>query len=751
MQKIMEAAQRGEMGKLQEMMGQMVAGMPGPIASAMASPSPIIKVIDVNAGREVRTLTGPATFSASANPMIALSADGRTIATTAGGHTIKVNDLATGADLFAIAPDRGFRIDCMAFSPDGRTLAASMMETKAGVDLTSPLNNINVAGVIGFTVRLWDVSNAAAGARELRTLSGHTSSVTVIAFSSDGRTIATGSFDSTVKLWEAATGRELKTLAGHTLTINALGFSPDGKFIVSGSEDGGSKLWDSQTGELLATLVATNKGADWLVITPDGLFDGTPAAWSQILWRFSPNIFDVAPVEIFFNEFFYPGLLTEIYSGRRPRAAQDVSEKDRRQPVISISRADGQPATASVATRVLKVRIDVAEPATRNSGGEPSGARDVRLFRNGTLVKSWRGDALQGQKQATLETTLPIVAGENRLTAYAFNRDNVKSADAVLTVTGAQELRRKGAAYVLAFGVNRYANEQYNLKYAVADATAFADQVRSDQLKLQNYERVEVISLMDKEATKENILLALKRLSSKVELPANAPPVLSKIQPAQPEDAVIIYFAGHGTAQGSRFYLVPHDLGYEGARAAIDKKAVETILAHSISDLEIEAAIEGLDAEQMLMVIDACNSGQALEAEEKRRGPMNSKGLAQLAYEKGMYILTAAQSYQAALEAAQLGHGYLTYALIEEGLKNGAADKDSKDGQILAREWFNYATERVPQMQEKEMRARLLLQTDIAFVEGEEKIKDPGKRSAQRPRVFYRREMEARPMIVAKP
>jgi hypothetical protein len=48
-------------------------------------------------------------------------------------------------------------------------------------------------------------------------------------------------------------------------------------------------------------------------------------------------------------------------------------------------------------------------------------------------------------------------------------------------------------------------------------------------------------------------------------------------------------------------------------------------------------------------------------------------------------------------------------------------------------------------------RARLLLQTDVAFVEGEEKIKDPGKRSVQRPRAFYRREMEARPMIVAKP
>jgi hypothetical protein len=57
---------------------------------------------------------------------------------------------------------------------------------------------------------------------------------------------------------------------------------------------------------------------------------------------------------------------------------------------------------------------------------------------------------------------------------------------------------------------------------------------------------------------------------------------------------------------------------------------------------------------------------------------MNSKGLAQLAYEKGMYILTAAQSYQAALEDSKLGHGYLTYELGEEGLKSPSADTAPK-------------------------------------------------------------------------
>jgi uncharacterized caspase-like protein len=103
----------------------------------------------------------------------------------------------------------------------------------------------------------------------------------------------------------------------------------------------------------------------------------------------------------------------------------------------------------------------------------------------------------------------------------------------------------------------------------------------------------------------------------------------------------------------------------QGQPGNLNEQGAQTILQHSISDQEIEEALEEVDAGQALLVIDACNSGQALEAEEKRCGPMNSKGLAQLAYEKGMNILTASQSYQAALEASQLGHGYLTYALVE--------------------------------------------------------------------------------------
>jgi hypothetical protein len=384
---------------------------------------------------------------------------------------------------------------------------------------------------------------------------------------------------------------------------------------------------------------------------------------------------------------------------------------------LKLTLADTQPNT-TLTTRNVTVNVDVSEA--------PAGAQDVRLFRNGALVKVWRGDVLKGKGSATLKSTIPIIAGENHLTAYAFNRDNIKSSDATLTITGAESLKRRGVAYLLAAGVNEYANSQYNLKYAVSDARAFAEELKRQQAKLNQYERIEVTSLTDKDATKANILKSLTELSSKI----------------QPEDAVIIYFAGHGTAQGNRFYLIPHDLGYSGSRTQLDAASLQSILSHSISDEELEKAVEGIDAGQMLLVIDACNSGQALEAEEKRRGPMNSKGLAQLAYEKGMYILTAAQSYQAALEASKLGHGYLTYALVEEGLKTGAADREPKDNQVLLREWLDYATNRVPQMQEENLAGkRQLVQQDT---QGGQPT------GLQRPRVFYRRETEPQPLIISR-
>ena len=216
--------------------------------------------------------------------------------------------------------------------------------------------------------------------------------------------------------------------------------------------------------------------------------------------------------------------------------------------------------------------------------------------------------------------------------------------------------------------------------------------------------------------------------------------LVERIKPAAPEDAVIMYFAGHGMAQDQHYYLIPHDMGYKGGRK-LDNAGVKTMQAHGISDQELEQAFEPIDARYVLFVIDACYSGQVLEAEEMRRGPMNTKGLVQLAYEKGMSILSAAQSYEDAIATPQLGHGYLTYALVEEGLKTPAADTTPKDGQVMLREWWDYAKLRVPQMQRAKMQEEQRLKQAPADVE---------EKKVQHPQAYYRRELNASPFVVSK-
>ena len=753
-----------------------------------------VGIWDVKTGRELRSIT-PTEIAMQAE----FTGDGKSIAIIGMGQISlwdvqsgsKLRDLAASpmkaftppvfkpgqmpqmpnmADIAAMltntigtmsAGTMGQSVTSLAFTKDGRTLATGGVESKGNFDLAAMMNSAMTkkpkkgsktpdpadmmkdfkVEAVG-RVQLWDVATG----REIATISGHGRGVTKVAFSRDSKLLASGGSDSTIKIWDVATQKELRTLSGHTAAIESIDFSPDGRLLASASDDGSTFVWDTNTGEHLLTLISLDDGGEWMVVTPQGLFDGTPVSWNQILWRYNQETFNVAPIEWFFNEFYYPGLLADIFNGKRPKVAQDVSKKDRRQPVVKLSLL-GQPADSAVATRTVKVKIDVSDAPADKDNPKGTGAQDVRLFRNGSLVKVWHGDVLKGQPSVSLEQEITVTAGPNRLVAYGFNRDNVKSKDAPLVFNGAETLKRKGTAYIIAVGVNEYANPQYNLKYATADARSFAEEMRKRQTQIAGFERVEVIQLIDQDATKANILAAVSRLAGvNTGPPSLKASPLDALKRAEPEDTVVIYFAGHGTAQAQRFYLIPHDLGYTGDRTKLTEQGLSTMLAHSISDVELETAVEDLDAGHLLLIIDACNSGQALEAEEKRRGPMNSKGLAQLAYEKGMYILTAAQSFQAALEAAQLGHGYLTYALVEEGLKTPAADSSPKDGVVIAREWLNFASERVPQMQEEKMAQGrgIGLEGEITFVEGE-------KRSVQRPRVFYRRELEANPLVITKP
>ena len=127
----------------------------------------------------------------------------------------------------------------------------------------SPDGKTLATGSFDNTVKLWDTSSCIA------TLEGHLASVSAVAFSPDGRTLATSSLDSTVKLWDIGSGKELETL-GQPQPVRVVAFSPDGKTFATGGDDHTVKLWDTASRKEFATLPGHSKSVSWLAFSPDG-------------------------------------------------------------------------------------------------------------------------------------------------------------------------------------------------------------------------------------------------------------------------------------------------------------------------------------------------------------------------------------------------------------------------------------------------------------------------------------------------
>jgi WD40 repeat protein/serine/threonine protein kinase len=213
---------------------------------AVGGTNPQIEVRDAQTGKVLWANLEPQLPQAMS---VAFRPDGRSLAvgfgvySGEGVHSVKLFEVATGQETDTFPGPKG-GVNDLAFHPDGRRMA--------------------VAG--SGVVEVWDVTAHT----KVHELHGHSNWVYGVAFSPDGKWLATGGWDRTIKLWDAATGVERLTILGHEGFVLRLAFSPDGHSLVSTSEDRRARLWEIPTGHRIGVLHGHTDFVQAVAFTPDG-------------------------------------------------------------------------------------------------------------------------------------------------------------------------------------------------------------------------------------------------------------------------------------------------------------------------------------------------------------------------------------------------------------------------------------------------------------------------------------------------
>jgi RNA polymerase sigma factor (sigma-70 family) len=196
-------------------------------ALAAAESDHTVRVWEVGSRKELATLKGHKGLISS----VVYAPDGKVIATSSNDRYVRLWDAATGNVLHTVKQGK-YLATSVVFSPDGKTLASVGMEAAAGRPGTARLGG----GVI-------TLCNTQSG-KIVQQWEDKDSGLLAVAFSPDGKTVATGGYDRMVKLWDVTSKQQLTSLKGHTKYVRALTFAPNGRSLASGSWDGTVKIWE---------------------------------------------------------------------------------------------------------------------------------------------------------------------------------------------------------------------------------------------------------------------------------------------------------------------------------------------------------------------------------------------------------------------------------------------------------------------------------------------------------------------------
>lgn len=481
---------------------------------------------------------------------------------------------------------------------------------------------------------------------------GHDGHVYSAAFSSDETMLATGGADNRILLWSAE-GEEVGQLKGHTSPITSLSFYQDDNYLISGSQDGSVRVWDvKKQAEIFTHILLDEKR--WMAKIPSGHFYASQEAQKDIFFVQGTESYRL---EQFFEEYYEPKLsLNLLASTDKDRADIGSWISSNPPPEVEIVYPKNGPSSQTTTQLVLKI-LD-----------EGGGVGEVKILQNGKRIIADNDiPVTKPGKSISKSYFIDLVPGVNYIDASAFNTNRVESAVTRVRLTRPAD-EPTATCYVVTIGINKYKNPRLNLNYAVDDALSISSLLEKRGQEL--FTNVEVISILDEEATKENIVNQLKELSKKV----------------KPTDVFYFFYAGHGSLVNEQFYFIPTDATRLYEESSLKEDAL------FVGDMV--GLFKEIKALKQVVMIDACHSGGSTSV-LAARGAAEEKALAQLSRSAGVHILAAAGSDQTATEFSELGHGLFTYVILEA--LQGKADGAPADNKVTVYELKSYLDDQVPE------------------------------------------------------
>jgi WD40 repeat protein len=408
------------------------------IAAASAEGVPAC-VWEAATGKVVQTIRGhenPSPITA-----IGFSADGVEVLTASEDGTAKVWD-RTQAD-----PEKPLATFAMTDEAHGDPVPISA----AALAPTRPRRV--VTGAINGQILLWE-----EGKEKPIDLGSLERSVLALAFTPDGRWLAAAGADKSVWLWQTSRPRQrirLEPVPQHTEQVNALVGWPTSTLIASGSDDTTIKLWSLDERKLLGTLSAEQGTTDWVAYTPEGLFDSSVGGEGQVTWLDHREILSFDQVAERFRVF---KLTDSLRQGIRPKAPDFPRDPP---PRLSID----APARPAQKERVVPLTISLSEPGLAN----------LRLYQNGVPVQT-EVDLGVKPGTRRLSAQVRLRHGLNRFYVMASRPGSidVEGRSPVVEVrydgpdTPAQ-------LHVIALGVSKYKKADRSLQFADRDAEQIAE------------------------------------------------------------------------------------------------------------------------------------------------------------------------------------------------------------------------------------------------------------------------------------